>query len=140
MDTLYVGNLVMREFYIKDGMSFTYIKEPMVISKVINNKYPMVFLRSIASIENTVATVSKYNHKLIYVDEKWIASDDIINGNINISEDKNFNLKNVHCEQLLKVTLADVKGRYAIIDNVVIEDDGKISNREAALMDIPAWC
>ena len=100
----------------------------------------MVFLRSIASIENTVATVSKYNHKLIYVDEKWIASDDIINGNINISEDKNFNLKNVHCEQLLKVTLADVKGRYAIIDNVVIEDDGKISNREAALMDIPAWC
>jgi hypothetical protein len=157
MTQINVGNLVIREYYNKEKNVYSYIKETMIVTKVIKNNNLTVYLNSIATIENSseggsenqVAKVNPYELVLFYINGKWFNTNDIVDSNGHIlsgnSKRREYiqaDMDTSKCEHLIAINPDGIIKRQEISDNTLVEKDGKIVTPPVVVpvMDIPEWC
>jgi len=147
---LHINNLVLREYFTQERNNYNYIKETMIITNFFQNRYIVIQLKSIAYIDNDTAYVNPNPITLFYKDNKWYETPDELddNGNIIISDDleinsrskanPDFNNRQTICNN---ITLTDTPlTRLCIIDNIIVERNGELTNEIAPQMEIPGWC
>lgn len=143
-NTYAIGNLVIREYYNMTKKGYTYCKETMIISNIINNDYVGLQLQTVISINGKTALVDPNIHTLFMVGDKWINTLDEIDLDGTIVNDPtsspDLNNGEVRCESLGLIRSNQAIKRTYISQNKFYEKNGIISNEVAPPMEIPAWC
>jgi hypothetical protein len=125
-----VGNLIIKETYKTDEVTFSYTKETMIIIRINVNDSLSIDVQPVVRIDvnKGLAYVTDYDETLHYINERWY-------NNYNLDSERS-------CENVILVGIDEVMKKTQISKSIIFEEDGKNVNPiEVKAEDYkPVWC